>query len=310
MTAGEGKRRSALVHLASGVGNVVLATPLLVALGELGLAVDVLLDADYPQTAELLRDWSVVREVYASRDGRRVPRGHDVVVPAVPPFYWPRFAHLHARDARIVTRPPDALFYEDEQEYYLAFARRLGYDAGRRPFYRLPVAPSDAHGVTTGTLVVLPGCKSGEMAAKRWPHYARLAEGFGDVLVLGTPDDMLRADGTPFRFPPHARVLAGALTLREAAGLLASAGAVVGNDSGLSHVAAAVGAPVVMLFGPTPDRTLGHLPPNVRVLRAGLACEPCWFGGERMRACEARVDCLEQLTVERVGSELRTILGA
>ena len=59
------QHRSVLVHLGAGVGNVVLATPLLMALNELGFTIDVLLAADYPQTADLLRPWSVVREVFA-----------------------------------------------------------------------------------------------------------------------------------------------------------------------------------------------------------------------------------------------------
>ena len=90
--------------------------------------------------------------------------------------------------------------------------------------------------------------------------------------------------------------------------MLAAAGVVVGNDSGLSHVAAAVGTPTVMLFGPTPHLSLGQLPPNVKVLRTGLACEPCWFGS-RFRACAAQIHCLNQLTVETVGREVRTLLG-
>ena len=53
-----------LVHLASGVGNIVLATPLLAALAELDCTTDVCLDADYPETASLLEPWSVVRRVY------------------------------------------------------------------------------------------------------------------------------------------------------------------------------------------------------------------------------------------------------
>ena len=54
---------SCLVHLASGIGNIVLATPMLVALDELGFEIDVCLDADYAQTVDLLRPWSVVRSV-------------------------------------------------------------------------------------------------------------------------------------------------------------------------------------------------------------------------------------------------------
>lgn len=98
------------------------------------------------------------------------------------------------------------------------------------------------------------------------------------------------------------------MTLRETAEAMAAAGAVVGNDSGLSHVAGAVGTPTLILFGPTPHQTLGAFPANVRVMRAGLGCEPCWFG-RRFVACEERIDCLRQLPVERVEDVLLEMMG-
>jgi ADP-heptose:LPS heptosyltransferase len=301
----------ALVHLAAGVGNIVLATPLLVALDGAGFAVDVLLDADYPPTADLLRGWSVVREVFgcgARRGSHLLREGYDHVVPAVPPFYWRRFAHLYPRGPRTLPRPPDALFYEDEQAYYLAFAASAGARPGARPVYRLPVAASDEFGVGRRTLALAPGCKGGEMGAKRWPYFAELAARFEDVAVVGTSEDLRRAGGRPLEFPPRARLFIDRLSLRETASLLASCGAVVANDSGLAHVAAAVGAPVVMIFGPTPDRALGALAPNVTVVRAGLPCEPCWFGA-RLGDCRGRLTCLREISVERVEGEARRLLG-
>jgi ADP-heptose:LPS heptosyltransferase len=146
------------------------------------------------------------------------------------------------------------------------------------------------------------------IACKRWPYFPQLAEAFADVVIVGTADDLRRNDGAPFQFPLHARLFVDKLTLRETAELLATAGAVVGNDSGLSHMAAAVGTPTVMLFGPTPHLSLGHFPPNVHVLRAGLEYEPCWFGA-RFRACAAQIHCLRWLTVETVEEALRRLLG-
>jgi len=299
---------SVLVHLAAGVGNIVLATPLLVALDEMGFVVDLLLDADYPETADLLRDWSVVRTVTDGR-ARATERGDwRFIIPATPPFYAARFKRLYARRARVVSRPPDSLFYSNEQDYYLAFARSIGYPAANRPACRLPICPSGSFDVTAETVVLAPGCKTGEMAAKRWPYFTRLAAEFGDVAVVGTPSDLETPDGSELRFPAHVRSFAGKLTLRETAELLASAGAVVGNDSGLSHVAAAVGTPTVMIFGPTPHSTLGRLPSNVAVVRAGLDCEPCWYTS-RFRHCSSRIDCLRELTVATVAAEVRRILG-
>ena len=285
-----------LVHLASGVGNIVLATPLLIALNEMGFEVDVRLDADYPPTTELLESWCVVRAVSAAAP--RPARDYGHVAPAVPPFYWHRFAREYTGLRNRVARPPDALFYADEQAFYLGFAHALGYPRDRRPFYRLPIAPGERFGVSARTLVIAPGCKTGEMAAKRWPHFPELAERFADVAVVGTRDDL------PLRpFPAHCRWFVDRLTLRETAELLASAGVAVGNDSGLSHVAAATGTPTVMIFGPTDHGVLGLLPPNVRVLRRGLVCEPCW-DGTRLEACAGRVDCLAELSVETVVLEI------
>jgi ADP-heptose:LPS heptosyltransferase len=296
-----------LVHLAAGVGNLVLATPLLAALDAMGYEVDLLLHADYPQAAELFRGWSAVRGVYAGP----VPPGvaYHRLIPAVPPFYWTGLGRLYRGRGAVLPRPADRLFYRDEQAWYLSFAQALGWPAGLRPVYRLPVAPSDAHGITSTTVVLAPGCKTGEMAAKRWPHFAALAERFADVAVVGTAEDMAAADGTPLRFPPHVRSLVGRLTLRETAEALAAAGVVVANDSGLGHVAGAVGAPTVLLFGPTSEHVLGTFPENVRVMRGGLACEPCWTTA-RLRACGGRVDCLRALTVQRVEAEVRARLCA
>jgi len=291
-----GGREPVLVHLASGIGNVVLATPLLVALDEMGFGVHVRLDADYPQTADLLSGWSVVRSV-RGRPERGERFAH--LVPAVPPFYWRRFAREYRGLARVVSRPPDAEFYRDEQAYYFRFAQALGYPAAPRPHYRLPIAPSADSAPDSQLVVLAPGCKTGIMAAKRWPGFVRLAERLAAVAVVGTPDDLASFGGSAARFPPHCRVLAGALSLRETAELMAGARVVVANDSGLAHVAAAVGAPTLMLFGPTSHEVLGPLPPNARVLRAGLPCEPCWHG-HRLAACAGRVDCLSALGVEDV----------
>jgi len=58
-----------LVHLASGLGNIIFATPLLLALTCCGFVVDLLVDGDYGETADLLCDWSALRAVYNGRAG-------------------------------------------------------------------------------------------------------------------------------------------------------------------------------------------------------------------------------------------------
>jgi ADP-heptose:LPS heptosyltransferase len=301
-------RKTILVHLASGIGNIILATPLLIALSQMEYRIDLLIQADYPQTVNLLQDWGIIHKIYKERPKEAKQDRYSFIIPAIPPFYWSQFARLYKSGSRVIRRPPDSLFYQNEQQYYLSFARELGYPAALTPCYRLPIGPSELFEVSGRTLVIAPGCKTGEMAAKRWPYFPQLAEAFDDVAVVGTADDLRRANRTTLSLPRHVRLFIDKLTLRETAELLAAAGAVVGNDSGLSHVAAAVGAPTVMLFGPTPHLSLGQLPPNVTVLRTGLECEPCWFRA-RLQACAAQIHCLQRLTVETVAREVRMLLG-
>jgi hypothetical protein len=285
----------------------------------------VCLDADYAQTADLLRPWSVVRAVDGGglaallrvlRSATNRGRRWDAIIPAVPPFYWRRFAPAYggpvaeaSGGARVLTRPPDRMFALDEQDFYLSFARALGYSPGVRPVPCLPIGPRESETrVGLGTLVLAPGCKTGTMAAKRWPHFEVLAERFADVAVVGTSDDLRHFNGEPMRFPAHARSFVDRLTLRETAELMAAAGMVVGNDSGLSHVAAAVGAPTLLLFGPTDHACLGPLPPNATVLRAGLPCEPCWSTAP-LAACRKKIDCLARLDVDSVERAVRGVIN-
>lgn len=302
-----------LVHLASGIGNIILATPLLLVLKRDGFCVDVLIDADYPGAGDLLGDWSGIRTIYDSRRPRPQQSSYAHVLAAIPPFYWGRYARQYARPRQTIYRAPDALFYCDEQAYYLEFARALGCDISNPPYYFLPVAPEASSTAQSTTVVLAPGCKTGEMAAKRWPFFPELAETLSDVVLVGTEDDLDQFAGARMRFPSHIRSLVGRLSLRETATVLASAGAVVANDCGLGHIAAALGTPTILLFGPTPHATLGRFPPNVTVLRRGLDCEPCWFK-KRFDACGGKISCLKELTVDEVcdavSKSCRTTLSA
>lgn len=303
------RRETVLVHLASGIGNIVLATPLLIVLGRAGFIADVLIDADYPGVAELLEGWSAVRAIY---DGRRTYpslTSYAHVIAAIPPFYWKRYASWYAGLERAPYRAPDALFYRDEQAYYLDYARPLGCDISTPPDYFVPIAPESNDIVGPTTLVLAPGCKTGEMLAKRWPFFPQLADRFDDVVLIGTDDDLTRFDGSRMQFSDRVRSFVGRLSLLGTAHMIANAGMVVANDSGLGHLAAAVGVPTILLFGPTPHSTLGHLPANVTILRRGLSCEPCWFA-TRFDACDGDVSCLKEITVEEVCNMVRCHVAA
>ena len=139
-------------------------------------------------------------------------------------------------------------------------------------------------------LAIAPGAEYGP--AKRWPerHFAELAatkrRAGWTVWLFGSARDReitaaIAGDAD----------LAGRTSLDQAVALLALADAVVSNDSGLMHVAAALGRPQVALFGPSDALRTGPRNPAARVLRLGLDCSPC-----NKRVCPlGHHRCLEDL---------------
>jgi heptosyltransferase I len=88
--------------------------------------------------------------------------------------------------------------------------------------------------------------------------------------------------------------LGGQTKLRELACIYREAALLVTTDSGPMHLAAAVGTPVVALFGPTDPARTGPYGPGHRIIRKGCSCSPCF-----RKHCEAPC-CMTEITVEEV----------
>jgi heptosyltransferase-2 len=182
---------------------------------------------------------------------------------------------------------------------------RLAEPPGTEPQQPLPqphleVAQSEIaettrrFGIEGRYAVFCPGAEYGP--AKRWPYFKELAEKLGaPVVLLGSANDREAAADIP------GKNLVGKTTLDEAIGLIAGAAVVVSNDSGLMHVAAALGRPQVALFGSSSPE---HTPPassKARVLWLHLECSPCFA-----RECPlGHFRCMKEITVEQVLSEIR-----
>jgi ADP-heptose:LPS heptosyltransferase len=95
------------------------------------------------------------------------------------------------------------------------------------------------------------------------------------------------------------------LSLEQAVMLLSQADAVVSNDSGLMHVAAALQRPLVAVYGSTDPGFTPPLNDNSRIVRLGLDCSPCF-----KRECPlGHLDCLNRLPASRVIAELEELLA-
>jgi heptosyltransferase II len=165
-----------------------------------------------------------------------------------------------------------------------------------------------------------PGAEYGP--AKRWPP-ERFVETAVRVqsrwdcrwLVFGGPRDRDLAGEIAAqierRVPPspgswRVRNLAGATTLRELCGLLKSCRALLTNDSGPMHIAAAAGTPVVVPFGSTsPLLTAPGTPGDSRhrILTAPAPCAPCF-----LRECPVDFRCMRGIGVEPAANALMDVL--
>lgn len=148
-------------------------------------------------------------------------------------------------------------------------------------------------------LALCPGAEFGE--AKRWPseHYAKVAElkirAGWQVWLFGSKNDHAVGEEIRARLIPGLREeavnLAGETSLAEAIDLLSAAGAVVSNDSGLMHVAAALNRPLVAVYGSTSPQFTPPLADQVEIVRLGLDCSPCFE-----RTCRfGHYNCLREL---------------
>ena len=96
--------------------------------------------------------------------------------------------------------------------------------------------------------------------------------------------------------------LGGRTSLRELAALYREAALVVSTDSGPMHLAAAVGTPVVALFGPTDPGRTGPCGSGHKVIRGSLSCMPCF-----RKQCEDP-RCMREISVEDVFTAVREAL--
>jgi hypothetical protein len=160
------------------------------------------------------------------------------------------------------------------------------------------------------TVALHPGCKP-NWGFKRWHGFADLAAHLPRAAVIGTEAD-LATEGTYFsrwEWPPHVRILAGRLSLPDTAALLRQCALLVSNDSGLFHLAAAVGTRSLGIFGPTVPHREAMPGPHVFTMTKGLDCEPqCRRDRPAGRtACEHDIDCLRALTPAEVLERIRLI---
>jgi ADP-heptose:LPS heptosyltransferase len=165
--------------------------------------------------------------------------------------------------------------------------------------------------VETNDRIIFLHPGSGSMK-KSWSpvRFALLAQYLQDALhitivIIEGPADGAQVEEFYRHFNGGSAVRIVSPPLRTLAALLKRGKCFAGNDSGITHLSAAVGTPTVALFGPTDPGVWGPRGGNVHIITETVDCSPC--NQETLKAC-ARQRCLKNISVETVYHVIQGIL--
>jgi lipopolysaccharide heptosyltransferase II len=155
-----------------------------------------------------------------------------------------------------------------------------------------------------------PGAAYG--TAKRWPpeRFAAAAalvarRSGAQVAIVGSAAERPLAEAIAAQLGGAARVLCGETTLAELVGVLRELRLLLTNDSGPMHLAAALGTPLVAVFGSTDWTETAPVSDRARVVREETECAPC-----KLRECPIDHRCMERVAVDRVAATALELLAA
>jgi len=210
-----------------------------------------------------------------------------------------------------------------EQFYYLELLHRAGWTGKPRgeEFIALEVSEEQRRRASlflleAGARPQAPrlaiGAGASYGSAKCWPpeRFAAFANGLaagfdGDVILFGTAAEQSVAEAIIAGMKRAPINLTGRTAIAELPGLLSQCHLFVGNDSGAMHVAAAVGLPVVAVFGPTDPLGTAPVTPRFSLVQEKPYCSPCF-----LRRCPTDHRCMKAIAPEAVTAAAQTWLAA
>ncbi|MFO7986119.1 MAG: lipopolysaccharide heptosyltransferase II [Desulfatiglandaceae bacterium] len=216
--------------------------------------------------------------------------------------------------------PGGAVLGVHQVGYYLGLLRSMGWEAeSRDPVLYIPETwkPKALHilrskGIASDAFVLglAPGAVFGK--AKRWgpERFAeigdRAVENWGaSVLIFGSDKERKICQAVMNGMSHTAVDLCGETALSDAIVLIDQCGFFLSNDSGLMHVAAALGIPTVGIFGSTDPVATGPRGTKSVVVRHELSCAPCL-----KPECDRNYECMQGITVTKVWEQMERLRGA
>lgn len=293
--------RKILVCMDEGIGNMIMLTPALRALNNLYPASEIHVIGS-SAALQILKGMPGVTRLIGEKN---IP---DDIYDLMIVTGWRRSFNQRLKGIKSKTEPlvaPKMDFEIHEGEQHLALINSLGYKGVFPPTYCAfePFKLEKHKGLKIGladTANPLPGWQK-----KRWPHYRELARQLikkgHTVYTFGDKADADFYKDQPW--PKGVISYQGKLELLETAGAIKDLDILIANDSGLAHMAAALGTPLMCLWGPTnmqKNRPLGSKITNISL---GLPCSPCQMTEIWDTCTDWR--CINEISVDSVFEKIR-----
>jgi heptosyltransferase-2 len=161
-------------------------------------------------------------------------------------------------------------------------------------------------GSQPGAIRIAVGAGASYGSAKCWPP-ERFAKSINqlllgrksEVILFGTPAEAAVSAAIQSGLHQQALDLSGKTEIAELPAMLSHCTVFLGNDSGAMHVAAAVGLPVVAVFGPTDPHGTAPVTPRCTIVQEQPYCSPCF-----LRRCPTDHRCMTAISPQRVSESL------
>jgi heptosyltransferase II len=225
----------------------------------------------------------------------------------------------YARDGRsfLLTRaipvPQPGETPPHEKFYYLELLRRIGWIDSLQDLRHITLMVSDDErrrarqrlrdaGARPNALRIAIGAGASYGSAKCWPpeRFAEAAnrlqgERDAQVVLFGTTAEARVSLAISAKLAKAPVNLTGKTAIADLPALLAECDLFIGNDSGAMHVAAAVGLPVIAVFGPTDPQGTAPVTPQGAIVQQKSYCSPCF-----LRRCPIDHRCMRAVTPDMV----------
>jgi len=239
-----------------------------------------------------------------------------------------RIGYRTDRRRIVLTHPVDVPAWKHERHeiyYYLNLVReleRFAYgDSARRhtdPEYTLQISEQRKrtaletlrrNGLRSDSRLALLCPGSINSRAKRWPaeRFAALCDLLSQsgvqVALIGSAAELEISREVSARATRKPIILTGETRVADITGIISVADLLVTNDTGPAHIAAALGTPVLVIFGPTNPATTRPFAPNSEIIRQPPDCAPCM-----LRDCPIDHRCMTVITADEVFTRAQRIL--